>query len=439
MDTNAIHSAAQQRATTSRRIVATLAICSAAMLLASAAVWAGDDPAPVFSNATYEKALAENKTSGKMLVVKATAVWCGPCKIMDKTTFRDEKIVKWFADNGVVIQLDVDKEKDTAAALQIEAMPTMIAFKNGKEVDRVVGLQKPEEFLPWLEAAKRGEKSSDKLMTQLADVRAGKIKMSAQERLQLAGKLMRAKQFDEATTEYLWLWDNLVKLDMSMSAVRVSFMTSDMQRLAAVHKPALDAFRKLRDETVKKFKSDTDVAQDDFIDWCELNNVIGDDQATLAWFDRVKDQPAAKKLLRIAGLRVARLLEQSNRWADRGKLYNKPADELGVQMRGSRGTPPGLSDDQKKEFEQYQMQSSRRAAAVMYASLLAATREDDATEVAKLAMKEDPSGDMAIALVQFALKADQPRSAQLDILAAAEKGGTNVAELRAELEKALKK
>jgi len=76
---------------------------------------------------------------------------------MDRTTWRDEKVVAWLAANAIAVQLDVDEEQDLAAKLNIEAMPTVIALKEGgPEFDRIIGYRRPAEFLTWAEAIARG-------------------------------------------------------------------------------------------------------------------------------------------------------------------------------------------------------------------------------------------------------------------------------------------
>lgn len=112
----------------------------------------GNAPA-FFARKTFDNAKAQAKAEGKLLIVDATASWCGPCKKMDKTTWIDEKVVAWMNDHGVAVQVDVDEQKPLAQALKITAMPTVILFKDGQELDRSIGYQTPQELLKWLNGA----------------------------------------------------------------------------------------------------------------------------------------------------------------------------------------------------------------------------------------------------------------------------------------------
>ncbi|MFN0134712.1 MAG: thioredoxin family protein [Phycisphaerae bacterium] len=394
------------------------------------------DVPPVFSKVEFDKALEANKSDGKILIVKATAVWCGPCKQMDKTTWRDEKIVAWVGKNAVAIQIDVDKQKAASEQLKIEAMPTMVAFKAGKEIDRVVGFQQAGPFLTWMEGLAKGETSTDKTMKKLDEAKSGESKMSAEERLKLAKELAQAKKFDEATSEYVWLWDNIVKLEPGMVGVRVSFMAGDMEHLAARHALAKAAFTKLRDATAAKFESDTKRERIALGDWIVLNRIIDSEKDTLAWFDKIKATPEAEELLKYVSHHLDDLLLQNDRWSDLGKTYRDPVDSL-KRNAEMRRIPPGFPEDQKADFERSQKQLFQRNSGRLYAALLAAGRDKDAADVAGEAIKLDDSAEMKIAMVQTALRAKAPRKEQLDLLAAAEKSGANVEEVRKELTAAL--
>jgi len=64
------------------------------------------------------------------------ATWCGPC-IALAPTIKD--VAKEYEGKVTVGKIDVDKIKDVTAKYKIEAMPTLIIFKDGKEVDRIIG------------------------------------------------------------------------------------------------------------------------------------------------------------------------------------------------------------------------------------------------------------------------------------------------------------
>jgi thioredoxin 1 len=142
---------------------AILLVFIAAMMCLGASACArrggGDEP-PVFDKRPYAEAKKAAEDGKMWFIVKATASWCGPCQMMNKTTWRDEGVVKWIGEHAIAVSLDVDEQPKTAQELGIEAMPTMIAFKDGKEFDRIVGYRDAGAFLAWLEGLAKGEKSS---------------------------------------------------------------------------------------------------------------------------------------------------------------------------------------------------------------------------------------------------------------------------------------
>jgi thioredoxin 1 len=396
------------------------------------------EPPPVFKQASFKDALAETVGTDKILIVKGTAEWCGPCKQMDRTTWRDEKVVQWVKDNGLAIQVDVDKEEKVAANLKIRAMPTMIAFRNGKEVDRIVGGRSAKDLLAWTDDVKAGRTTAMKTQEKLEKAKAPGAAMSIDERLDLARELKDAEKFSEAVEQFVWLWQNMIEEEPSYASVRLSFMASDMQELAASNEPAKQAFTKLRDDTQARLESE-DKAFEDLADWIVLNRVVDDQSRTLEWFDRIKDRPSAPQTIARVSHLIDELLKEENRWADWGKLLRAPAAQVRqhyaiVSMTASRKVATDDPGDLSFVKNYYREQSGE-----MYCALLAAGREVEAKEVASVVIELDDTAEARIALVQGAMMANQSRAEQVALLDDAEAKGGNVEKERQWLKAALAK
>jgi thioredoxin 1 len=88
--------------------------------------------------------------AGKPALVDFWAVWCGPCKMIAPHV---EAIANELAGRAVVAKVDVDKCRQTAIKFGIQSIPTLLFFKGGKVVDRLVGGQyKKDDIKKKLEA-----------------------------------------------------------------------------------------------------------------------------------------------------------------------------------------------------------------------------------------------------------------------------------------------
>ena len=82
-----------------------------------------------------------NKTD-KPVLVDFWAVWCGPCQMM--APILDE--VEAEMPDVQIGKVNVDEQMDLARQFRVVSIPTLIIFKNGQEVKRLVGVTSKEEL-----------------------------------------------------------------------------------------------------------------------------------------------------------------------------------------------------------------------------------------------------------------------------------------------------
>ena len=97
-----------------------------------------------FFHGSFNEALEESKKTGKPIFMDAYAKWCGPCKRMASTTFKDESVGEYFNKN--YINLKIDWEESEGVSLRgkyvVSAFPTLFFIgSDGAVIQKVVGGQ----------------------------------------------------------------------------------------------------------------------------------------------------------------------------------------------------------------------------------------------------------------------------------------------------------
>jgi thioredoxin 1 len=77
------------------------------------------------------------KSSKVPVLIDYSAEWCAPCRMIPPIF---ERLSKDFAGNIIFGKVDIDEEPGIARAFGITAVPTLIIFKDGKPIDRILGV-----------------------------------------------------------------------------------------------------------------------------------------------------------------------------------------------------------------------------------------------------------------------------------------------------------
>jgi thioredoxin 2 len=106
----------------------------------------GDKPVTV-SDATFA---AEVEGAALPVLLDLWAPWCGPCRIVAPVI---EELASEMAGRVRVAKLNVDENPATAARFRVQSIPTLLVLKEGRELDRMVGVQPKGAIVQRLEKA----------------------------------------------------------------------------------------------------------------------------------------------------------------------------------------------------------------------------------------------------------------------------------------------
>ncbi|MDJ0902953.1 MAG: thioredoxin [Xenococcus sp. MO_188.B8] len=93
---------------------------------------------------SFQELLEASKTP---VLVDFYATWCGPCQMMSPIL---EQVGASLRDRLQVVKIDTDRYPTIASQYQIQALPTLVLFKNGQPVEKIEGLVQANQLVQHL-------------------------------------------------------------------------------------------------------------------------------------------------------------------------------------------------------------------------------------------------------------------------------------------------
>ncbi|MDN4607197.1 thioredoxin [Sporosarcina highlanderae] len=90
----------------------------------------------------------KDQTKEGLVLVDFWATWCGPCKMIAPVL---EELDGDLNGKATIVKVDVDENQATAGEYGIMSIPTLVLFKDGEIVDKVVGFQPKEQLAELIE------------------------------------------------------------------------------------------------------------------------------------------------------------------------------------------------------------------------------------------------------------------------------------------------
>jgi thioredoxin 1 len=86
--------------------------------------------------------------SDKPVLVDFWAAWCGPCRTITPIM---EELAEEYEGKAVIAKVNVDDENELSARFRIMSIPTVMLFKDGQVVDKIVGARPKSDFVKILD------------------------------------------------------------------------------------------------------------------------------------------------------------------------------------------------------------------------------------------------------------------------------------------------
>ena len=278
-----------------------------------------------FKKMNYEDALSKAKEAGKVVFIDFYTTWCAPCKMLDRSTWKDESVIAWLEENTVPLKIDAEAEVELARKYKVTVYPSLVFINpDGTEKDRLLGYRPADAFLSEAKDVMAGIKPIAKMEKKFSEEWDKDDPMS---RMHGADELIQNGDYKKALEELLWCFDQGHKASPTFLGARNSVLLSRIRRLGGSYPPALQALRDRRDALLPDLIQAT-ADQAAVNDFSVLNRGLEEDGETLKVYDRLSREKPDSDVVVYLKPRVYYQLLEARRYREINHLVPDKVEKL---------------------------------------------------------------------------------------------------------------
>ncbi|MBX3396410.1 MAG: thioredoxin family protein [Phycisphaerae bacterium] len=391
----------------------------ASLVLLMATATRAEEP---FADLTFDEALAKAGKENKVVMIDFFTTWCGPCKMLDRSTWPNPDVRKLLSEKAIPIKVDAEKNRPLSQKYAISSYPQLVFIRpDGTEIDRIVGFVGPDVFIQSASGPLAGKDRITIMREALASNPNDPI-----QRLRLGDAMVQRGKLDEALVEYLWCFDEGPKHKPEFASIRNAFLAGKIAGLGQRNPAAVAALEQRRGEASKALLAATGRAEQGADAAAAPKHSLTESAATvvaidralmrsagsIALYDQLKSQgETATDARRALASSLFDALWNAKRYEDMLNDCGDPDKRFGDDVaRYTAGLPEMEKQDPRaKEFMRAQVITP---AARFVEALLATKRLDAADALSRKVIEFDGTGRAYAALISNAVRAGDNKFAE---------------------------
>ncbi len=266
-----------------------------------------------FQKMPFEQALKMAGEQGKIVFVDFYTTWCGPCKLLDRTTWRDERVVQWLSTYTIPLKINAEEAKRLARTYRVESYPDLVFLNaDGHILNRLSGYRDADTFLREAKAVLAAGPGLPGRPTQK--------QISPMERMREGSQQVKEGKYEEALASFLWSYDH-GREDQSFISLRSSYLLRALADLGQHYPPAIKALQERARPLREKIQAGS-ASRFEVMEWFTLNRALRREGDFLELYEQIRESTPTSPVLVFMKPRIFSLLLGQKRYEDLKRDYD---------------------------------------------------------------------------------------------------------------------